>query len=117
MARLHDTLGSALLVASIAFTLFAGLRAFAGGALRMLGPAYKAVVAGVAVQGLIGAVLLAGDERPADGLHLLYGALALLVLPAASAFSAAAPPRARAGVLAVGGLVTTAVLMRSLVTG
>jgi hypothetical protein len=117
MVRLHDTLGSALLVASIAFTVCAGLLAFAGGPVRALGPAWKVVVAGVALQGLIGGALLVSDERPTEGLHLLYGVLALLVLPAAAAFSSEAPPRARAAVLAFAGLVTTGVLMRSLGTG
>ncbi len=42
-----------------------------------------ATVGIVALNGLIGLLLVAADGRPADGLHLLYGPAALMTLPVA----------------------------------
>ncbi len=63
----------------------------------------RAVLALVASEVLLGGVLWLSGARPAEGLHLLYGALILGPLPLASSFAAEAPPRARSWVLAVAG--------------
>ena len=53
----------------------------------------------IGLQTLVGALLLVGGARPAETLHLLYGAVGLLVLPAAGSFASEAPPPDRAWVL------------------
>ncbi len=62
-----------------------------------------------------GVVLLALGSRPADGLHLLYAAVALLVLPAVRFPAAFA--RRRGLAIGVGGLVLVALVVRLAQTG
>lgn len=53
----------------------------------------------IGLQVVLGAITLIGGAQPAEPLHLLYGAVAILVLPAASSFAAEAPPADRAWVV------------------
>jgi hypothetical protein len=53
----------------------------------------------IGLQVLGGVILLLAGGRPAESLHLLYGAVGLIVLPAAGAFAQEAPPPDRAWVL------------------
>ena len=62
-----------------------------------------------------GVVLLVLGSRPADGLHLLYAAVALLVLPAVRFPAAFASRRGLA--IGVGGLVLVALVVRLAQTG
>ncbi len=62
-----------------------------------------------------GVVLLAFGSRPADGLHLLYAAVAVLVLPAVRFPAAFA--RRRGLAVGVGALVLVALVVRLAQTG
>jgi hypothetical protein len=62
-----------------------------------------------------GLVLLAAGSRPADGLHLLYAAVALLVLPAVRFPAAFA--RRRGLAIGVGAVVLVALVVRLAQTG
>ena len=62
-----------------------------------------------------GVVLLALGSRPADGLHLLYAAVAVLVLPAVRFPAAFA--RRRGLAVGVGALVLVALVVRLAQTG
>ena len=65
----------------------------------------------------LGALLFATGDRPAEGIHVLYGALVAGVLPLAHGFSSEAPAKARAGVLAIAAVVTFGLLWRLVDTG
>ena len=65
----------------------------------------------------LGALLFATGDRPAEGIHVLYGVLVAGVLPLAQTFSSEAPAKARAGVLAVAAAVTFGLLWRLAGTG
>jgi hypothetical protein len=62
-----------------------------------------------------GVLLLLGESRPSDGLHLLYAGVALLVLPAVRFPAAFASRRGLA--IGVGGLVLVALVVRLAQTG
>jgi hypothetical protein len=64
-----------------------------------------------------GAILLATGARPADGLHLLYAAIALAVVPLARSFTGRSNRRGTATLLLAAFVVLGAVLYRLLTTG
>lgn len=81
------------------------------------------VVGLIAANGIVGSFLLAGDSRPADALHLLYGPAALITLPVGAwlsrrgrDFTGAAGPR-RDGWLVVAALVLLGLELRLFMTG
>lgn len=117
MSDVHAVVGEALLGVAFLFVLLSVVLAFTRGARGWFEGFRRLVVGAVAVQGGIGAVLYLSGERPTESLHLLYGAVALAALPLASGFASKAPPKARAGTLALAGVVMIGVLFRSLTTG
>ena len=76
-----------------------------------------AVVAVVIVGAASGLVRLASGARPADGLHLLYAAIAIGLIPLARSFMGRASGRGPAVFLLVAFVVLGAVLFRLFTTG
>jgi hypothetical protein len=78
----------------------------------------RRVVAGlVAVQVVVGALTYGDGNRPKESLHLLYGVVALGVLPAADRFASDAPAKGRAWTFAVAGIFLLLILWRLYATG
>lgn len=76
-----------------------------------------AVVAALVVGTVSGLAMLVSGNRPADGLHLLYGPLALVVIPLARSFIARASGRPTAGLFLAAFAVLGAVVYRLFATG
>lgn len=117
MSEVHAVAGEALLGVIVLFVLLSIGLALTRGASGWFEGARRLVVGAVAVQAGIGAVLYLLGDRPAETLHLLYGAVAVAALPLAASFASEAPPKARAGTLALAGVVTIGVVFRSIGTG
>ena len=117
MQQLHATGGVVLLGAIAVFSLILLVLAFTRGARPWIERARTLLTALIALQAAVGALLYVTGGRPGETLHVLYGVVALAALPLASSFSSEAPPKARAGVLALGGLLTLGLLVRLLSTG
>ena len=98
MVALHAA-GASIVLAGISATgLAAAVTAWRGGSpwtdrLRL------GLTGLIGLQVLAGALSLLDGRQPHELLHLLYGGVAVLVLPAAASFSAEAPARARAWVV------------------
>lgn len=65
----------------------------------------------------IGALMLLAGGSPREGLHLLYGVLAVGALPATLLLVEGRPPRQRSAILAIAGLVLVILLLRLFETG
>lgn len=117
MSEVHAVVGEALLGVAVLFVLLSSGLAITRGASGWFEVVRRLVVGAVAVQAGIGAFLYLSGDRPAETLHLLYGAVAVAALPLAAGFASEAPPKARAGSLALAGVVMIGVLVRSLGTG
>jgi hypothetical protein len=128
MLDLHQTLGTIALGAAVLLAASAILAAAAHG--RAAGPWLGVITEWLAV-GLwclvavtlgLGALRLLGGDRPDDPLHLMYGLVALAILPVAAALGVRAergrgPRRARYLWIAGGSLVLVGVLVRLIQTG
>jgi len=66
--------------------------------------------------GAASGLFLLGDHEPADGLHLVYGIVALAVLPVARSWVASSPSRERL-IMAGSGIILALLLWRLLQTG
>jgi hypothetical protein len=117
MAGVHATGGSALLFLSAAFVVLALACIRLPSWERALTAFRTVLVALLAAQVVVGGLLYFQGRRPGDSLHLVYGLVALLVLPGATSFAKEAPPQARAGVLALAGLVVCGLVWRLMATG
>ncbi|MBA3430744.1 MAG: hypothetical protein H0U16_04590 [Actinobacteria bacterium] len=117
MQGLHAAGGFLLLGVTAAFTLAATFLALTYGAKPWLEVARRVLNGVLGAQVLVGAILYITGSRPGDGLHLLYAVAALGALPLGNAFSSEAPPKARAGVLAVSGLLALGLVFRLISTG
>lgn len=117
MIQLHAWLGPALIAASLAVAVIAGIVALLGRGAGWIEHVRIGLTVAVAVEIALGAVLYATGDRPAETLHLVYGVVALGALPFASSFASEAPPRPRYVVLAFAALVTAGVLWRLTATG
>lgn len=71
----------------------------------------------ILVQGILGMVLLAGGEQPGRGIHVLYGAVAALTLPAAYGFTRARDDRRASLVYGLLCLFVGAIAWRAATTG
>ena len=117
MAAFHGVSALIALAAAALLALGAGLAALLD---RNHEPVRKLAIGTVAVfaaQAALGLLLLVQGVEPDDGLHLLYGAALVAVVPLATAFASDAPPRARSSVLAAAGLTALLVSWRLFVTG
>lgn len=97
-------------VAALALTILGGARPWLEWSRRTLAFLFLLQVS-------LGALLYVTGDRPAEDIHVLYGALVAGVFPLAHAFSSEAPAKARAGVLAAAAVVTLGLLWRLLSTG
>lgn len=88
---------------------------------RAGGPAFErlqaAVVAALIVGAASGLVMLAAGARPTDGLHLLYAAIAVALIPLARSFMGRSGGRGPAALLLVAFIVLAALLYRLFTTG
>jgi ABC-type arginine transport system permease subunit len=117
MQAVHRTLAIAVLVMTAAFTAGAIGAAWRQGSRPWLEWGRRALMTVIVLQVLAGLFLYGTGHRPAESLHLLYGAAALAAIPFGSYFAAEAPPRPRAVVLAAAGVLTLGIIFRSFVTG
>lgn len=76
-----------------------------------------AMVSGLVISGASGLVLLAMGARPADGLHLLYAAVGVALIPLARSFMNRAHDRGAAGLLLAAFVVLGGVVFRLFATG
>jgi heme A synthase len=116
MAQLHGVGASVVLGAVVVTGLAATLIAIRGGSpwtdrLRI------GLTVVIGLQVLAGLAMFATALRPRESLHLLYGVVALAILPIAGSFASEAPPRPRAWVLAGACLILLVVLWRLASTG
>lgn len=117
MAGVHATGGFALLAGSAAFFVFAVLCTRFPKWDRALSVAGHILAGLISAQAIVGGILYAQGRRPVEPLHFLYGAVAVAALPAARSFSSEAPPKAKAGVMAIAGLLVGAMIWRLFATG
>lgn len=116
MTEMHAALGIVVIVAGVLFIVVAAV-AGAFGRERWVDVGRRAVMTVVVAQVVLGVVIYASGTRPQQPLHLLYGIAVLAPLPFARSFAAEAPPKARAWVDALAGLVLVGVSWRLLATG
>jgi hypothetical protein len=76
-----------------------------------------ALLVATALAAVLGLGVLVGSRPPADGLHLVYGAAAVLAVPVARAIAGARRSGRLGWWLAAGGLVTLGALLRLWATG
>lgn len=104
--QLHDRLGFIVTIVAVVGALTAVAALFR----RELMPAVRVylrlTVGVVALQVVVGIVLVATGQRPAQGIHWFYGAATLVALPAAFAISTRVSPREEP-LWVVGGAVAT----------
>jgi asparagine N-glycosylation enzyme membrane subunit Stt3 len=70
-----------------------------------------------ALQGLIGVVLLAIGERPAEGIHLFYGAATVIPIPLAELYAKRFPASNETMLLLYGAAATALFGLRAATTG
>jgi len=120
VGELHSLGAGATLITTGLFGLFAAGVALTDGAGRAHGVLRSLRIAiGIVVglEAMLGVILFATGQRPAEGLHLLYGLAILGVIPLAASLTAEAPPRPRAAVLAVAAVVQLLLVWRLYTTG
>jgi hypothetical protein len=116
MVELHAIGATVVTVAAGVFTLATGAFALRGGS-PVVEWLRRAMLAVVGFQVAVGAIVYLLGHRPHESLHLVYGLVAIGVLPLASSFAEEAPPGPRAWVLAVAGVLLIALGWRLSVTG
>jgi hypothetical protein len=118
MSTLHGMLANTVLlfmvVASVwGLLLYARRRGVDGGYWGILVIGELLVLA----QGILGLVLLIGGEQPGRGVHILYGVVAALTLPAAYGFTRGRDDRRAALVYGLLCLFLAAIAWRAATTG
>lgn len=88
LSMVHDRLANAMIL----YSAIAGVWGIAGGLRRQsMSGSYWGIIAVAEVlflaQALVGVALWLGGDRPARGVHVLYGVVAILSLPAFYAMS------------------------------
>jgi hypothetical protein len=118
IATLHGWLAAGTAIVAVIVLLGAvALGIGRRGARSWIDRAILVALALVAIDLLLGAVLLAVGHAPMDLLHVVYGGVALVVLPVARWAGRAGDVRRRALWVAGGSVVLLGVLLRLLQTG
>lgn len=122
MLHALDSLHRSLAIALVAMAILLGLlgtvnfvtrRRLSGG----FRSGYLLMIGLVAVQGLLGAVALAGGARPRVILHLVYGIFAIAFLPGLYVYTRNKRPDTEAAVLATACWVVVIAFFRGISTG
>lgn len=118
MKDAHALLGQLAIVLGIVGAIWAIAAAVAR---RQTGPLFVAslvwVVIVVALAALLGIATAVSDGPPKDALHIVYGVLALAVLPGAALLASGRPARQQATYAAVAMTVLLILLFRLFQTG
>ena len=119
LTQIHGALANSALLFMLILSVWALLTAFRGGGLS--GSFWGALAIGeglLVAQGLIGAVLWLGGHQPARStMHLLYGILSVIALPAAFAYLRGREERREALLFALAMLFTFGLIARAITTG
>ena len=122
MLHALDSLHRSLAIALVAMAILLGLlgtvnfvtrRRLSGG----FRSGYLLMIGLVAVQGLLGAVALAGGARPRVILHLVYGIFAIAFLPGLYVYTRNKRPDTEAALLATACWVVVIAFFRGISTG
>jgi len=116
MAQLHSLGASIVLGAVVVTALLATLVGLRGGS-PWTDQLRGALTVFIGLQMATGVVLFVSGARPHESLHLLYGLVAIAILPLAGSFASEAPPRPRAWVLAGACMLLLIVAWRLASTG
>ena len=118
MAEIHGLLAQVVLVLTLLSGAWAAVlvaRGTAGGRFFVVNLGWT--VGGIALAAIVGGLLLVTGTPPADSLHLLYGALALVALPGAAQVASGRPTRQRMTVMLIGSIVLLILVLRLFQTG
>ena len=117
LITVHQRLGYALLVVLAAGVVLAALAVRDQRLLPTARSYLWLAFAAVAVQGVAGISLLLAGQRPAQGLHVMYGPLTLVSLPLTLLFTRGTAPRREAWTLSAGFVVALLLAFRAVSTG
>jgi hypothetical protein len=117
LITVHERLGDALLIVLAAGVVLGALAVRNGSLLPTVRSYVWLSVAAVALQGVGGISLLIAGQRPAEGLHLMYGPLTLVTLPLTLLFTRGTGPRREAWTLVAGFVVALLLAFRAVSTG
>jgi len=117
LITVHDRLGYALLIVLAVGVVLAALAVRDQRLLPTVRSYLWLAFAAVVLQGIGGISLLLAGQRPAEGLHVLYGPLTLVSLPLTLLFARGTAPRREAWILTAGFVVALLLAFRALSTG
>ncbi len=118
MASIHELLAWLAIAVGLVALAVAAAAALGRASRLAIDRAILGVIAAVGVAGLVGLGVAATGDGPADGLHWLYGPIALVSLPVARYLAGTRRPSRRIGqFVAIGALVLLAALLRLFMTG
>jgi hypothetical protein len=114
---LHGRLGIAVVVVAAAGALLVLLARGRPDMVPTVRVFVRLCAAVAALQALIGLVLLAIGERPAEGIHLFYGAATVVPIPLAELYAKRFPARDETMLLLYGAVATALFGLRAATTG
>jgi hypothetical protein len=117
MSELHAAAGTGLLAGAAGFAIIGGILAALDRAPVWLDWLRAALAVALALQAVTGLLLLISGRGPAEQIHWLYGAVIVAVPVLAGSFVEAAPPRPRAAVFALAGVLVAVLAWRLAATG
>jgi hypothetical protein len=117
MSELHAAAATGLMAGAAGFAVIGGVMAALDRAPPWLEWLRIALVIAIALQAAIGLLVLVSGGTPAEQIHWLYGVVILAVPVLAPSFVEEAPPRVRAAVFALAGLLVVILAWRLGATG
>jgi hypothetical protein len=117
LVSVHERLGDALLIVLAAGVVLGALAVRNGSLLPTVRSYLWLAFAAMVLQGVGGISLLIAGQRPAEGLHLMYGPLTLVTFPLTLLFSRGTAPRREAWTLVAGFVVALLLAFRAVSTG
>jgi hypothetical protein len=117
MTEVHAVAGTVVLLGGIAFAAVSAVTAILDRAPRWLEWLRATLVVALLGQAAIGGLLLVGGSEPSDQIHWLYGVVILAVPVLGGSFVADAPPRPKAAVYALAGVLVAVLAWRLAATG
>jgi hypothetical protein len=117
MSELHAAAATWLLAGALAFAVIGGVMAGLDRAPRWLEWLRIALITVLAIQAATGLLVAASGGTPAEQIHWLYGAVIVAVPVLAAQFVAEAPPRPKAAVYALAGVLVAVLAWRLGATG